>query len=690
MSPAERLASVEGFSGETERRKRLGQYFTGTSLGRVLAALAGVDKSSSVIDPMCGNGDLLVACAELGADASSMGAVDIDPIAIEACGKRLPESARVLGSAFDPGVLGRLPRLQWDLVIANPPYVRYQNISKGAGKDFPLPGAVEIRNGLISEIRMLPALDDTDRELFLKLAQGYSGLADLAVPSWILCAGLVTPGGRLALVVPEAWLTRDYATVVLYMLLRWFEIEFVVEDEHAAWFSDAQVKTTLLVAKRVPRKKGAFDSLEGRSFLRIVVSGKASGPDGPCSRLGQGKKEPERSFAKDARKWLSSGTGCEDDMVRAYHVPLSRIAANLRSSCSKQKWFAHMGESLEEEDSGPVVPHELEEWMARSPCAPRPVSLSSLGVSTGQGLRTGANSFFYAEIAEDGTIVFDKLLPGAGCHAPADIALPAVRKQEDLPSGFVVEPKTVRGRVLNLRHHALPEDIRSAGSIAASAYNEIPADLAGIVRTAALLPFGDGGKPKRIWELSAVAPNIRKGNPDKGEPPRFWYMLPDFARRHLPDLLMPRINTGSPRAWLNKDARCVIDANFATLWTDGPGPDKHALLAFLNSAWTAVALEHSAAVMGGGALKVEAAHLRRLPVPPMDAEILSRLSAFGKRLARAKTAKTIDGLLEKIDRTVISAALGREASDDDVKTLRGLAAEGRIKRRKHKNKKGFE
>ncbi|TXH00731.1 MAG: SAM-dependent methyltransferase [Rhodocyclaceae bacterium] len=684
MTPAEKLASVEGFAGEAERRKRLGQYFTGTSLGRVLAALADVGKSSAVMDPMCGNGDLLAACAELGADVSSMGAMDIDPIAIQACGQRLPDAARVLGSAFDPGVLGRLPRLQWDLVIANPPYVRYQSMSKGSGKDFPLPGAVEIRNGLISEIGMLPSLDDTDKELFLKLAQGYSGLADLAVPSWILCAGLVAPGGRLALVVPESWLSRDYATVVHYMLLRWFEIEFVVEDEHAAWFSDAQVKTTLLVAKRVPRRKGAFDFPEGKSFMRIAVSGKASGPSGPCSRLGHGKKEPERSFAKDARGWLSSGTGCEDDMVRAYHVPLSRVAANLRGSCSKQKWFAHMGETLE--DSGPVVPHELEEWTARSPGAPRPVSLSSLGVSAGQGLRTGANSFFYAETAEDGTMVFDKLVPGAVCHAPADIALPAIRKQGDLPSGFVVEPETAPGRVLDLRRHALPEDIRFAGASAASAYDEIPEGLARIVRTAAHFPFGDEGEPKRIWELSAVAPNIRKGKPDEGTPPRFWYMLPDFARRHMPDLLMPRINTGSPRAWLNKDARCVIDANFATLWTDGPGPDKHALLALLNSAWTAATLEYSAAVMGGGALKVEAAHLRRLPVPPMDAEIISRLSAFGKRLARAKTAKTIDGLLEKIDRTVISAALGREAGDDDVKTLRGLAAEGKTKREKHKNK----
>lgn len=683
MSPAERLASMEGFSGESERRKRLGQYFTGTGLGRVLAALAGVEKSVTVLDPMSGNGDLLASCVELGAAPSFMGAMDIDPIALEACGQRLPDVACVLGSAFDPRVLGKLPRLQWDLVIANPPYVRYQSISKGSGKDFPLPGTVEIRNGLLSEIDMLPALDETDKELFRKMVMGYSGLADLAVPSWILCAGLVAPGGHLALVVPESWLSRDYAAVVHYMLLRWFEIEFVVEDEHAAWFSDAQVKTTLLVAKRVPRRKGAFDFPEGESFLRIAVSGKASGSAGPCSRLSHGKREPEKLFAREARGWFSSGTGHEDEMVRAYHVPIARVASNLHGACSKQKWFALMGETSS--DAGPVIPHELEEWLARSPSSLPPVSLSSLGVNAGQGLRTGANSFFYAEKTKDGVLVFKKLFPGAVCPEMPGIALPVVRRQGDLPSGFSVETGSTPGRLLDLRRHALPEDILSAGNVAAAAYDEMPSFLAGLVRTAGLADFGDEGETKRIWELSAVAPNIRKGRPEEGEPPRFWYMLPDFARRHRPDILMARINTGSPKAFLNKDAGCVIDANFATLWTEG-GIDKHALLALLNSTWTAAVLEYSAAVMGGGALKVEAAHLRRLPVPQMDAEVVSLLSDLGKMLARAKTAKTIEGLLEKIDSTTASAALGREASEDDVNALRGLAVAGRTKREKHKKK----
>ena len=684
MSPAQKLSAMEGFASDTERRKRLGQYFTGTGLGRVLSALAGVGKNDFVIDPMAGSGDLLAACMEMGASPSRMGAMEIDPIALETCGKRLPETKRILGSAFDPRNLAKLPRLQWDLVITNPPYVRYQSISKGSGRDFPLPGAVEVRNGLLAEIDMLSALDATDKDLFRKMAQGYSGLADLAVPSWILSAGLVTPGGRLALVVPESWLSRDYAAVIHYLLLRWFEIEFIVEDEHAVWFSDAQVKTTLLVAKRVPRRSATFDFPKNKSFIRITISGQASGPSGPCSRLRQEQKNPEKAFAREARHWLASRARHEDDMVKAYPVQLSRVASNLRGACAKQRWIASMGEPLG--DDGPVIPHELDEWLARSVSASRLVSLSALGVSVGQGLRTGANSFFYAE-DKRGTLIFDKLYPGATCPATPEIAHPVVRKQSDLPSGYVVRPETTAGRVLDLREHALPEDISPGGKVAAKAYSEMPSLLAKIVRKAGLIDFGGEMDTKRIWELSAVAPNIRNGKPDGNGPPRFWYMLPDFSRRHRPDLLMPRINSACPKAYLNEGARCVIDANFATLWIDGDGPDKHAVLALLNSAWTAAVLEHTAAVMGGGALKIEAAHLRRLPVAHMQSDVFANLASLGKKLSRAKTAKAVSNLLDTIDCVIASAALGREADEDDVKALREVAAAGRAKRKKHKNKK---
>ncbi|WP_047482246.1 Eco57I restriction-modification methylase domain-containing protein [Vibrio campbellii] len=679
------MALAEGFINESARRKRLGQYFTGTQLGRVLAALSYGDKAVSIIDPMSGSGDLLAACAELGAAPLSMGALDIDPIALESCRERLPEASCVLGSAFSPTSLKKLPQLQWDLVITNPPYVRYQTNSKSTGKEFPLPGASEVRTTLLSSIDMLPCLDEIDKELFRKMVKGYSGLADLAVPSWILCAGLVAPGGRLALVVPESWLSRNYATVVHYMLLRWFEIEFIVEDEHAVWFPDAQVKTTLLVAKRIPRRDEGLNFSSEASFLKIAISGKASGPKGPCSLLRQGKANPEKSFAEEARKWLQLGDIHNDDMVRAVHVPLARVSSNLQSVCVKQKWYRSLGESSGQ--TGSSLPHELEEWLKRSSSAHSPVSLASLGVHTGQGLRTGANNFFYGEQLADGLIVFEKLFPLRKWVIPDDIAIPVIRKQADLPSGFVVSEKCTPGRVLDLRQHAMPRDIGFGGELAAEAYDEVPDSVSEMLSATELQNFGKNDETKRIWELSAVAPNVRKGNPEKNIPPRFWYMLPDFARRHRPNLLIARVNTGTPKAYLNEDSRCIIDANFSTLWIDEESNlDEYVLLALLNSAWAAAALELTSSVMGGGALKVEATHLRRLPFPPLEAHTLSELNVLGKELARLASDTQIIPLFERIDILVASASLGRKASDEDVIALRALAETGRSKRGSHRKR----
>ncbi len=41
-----------------------------------------------------------------------------------------------------------------------------------------------------------------EKTVWSALASGYSGLADLSVPSWLLAALLVRPGGRIAIVAP--------------------------------------------------------------------------------------------------------------------------------------------------------------------------------------------------------------------------------------------------------------------------------------------------------------------------------------------------------------------------------------------------------------------------------------------------------------------------------------------------------
>ena len=81
----------------------------------------------------------------------------------------------------------------------------------------------------------------------------------------------------------------------------------------------------------------------------------------------------------------------------------------------------------------------------------------------------------------------------------------------------------------------------------------------------------------------------------------------------------------------------MIDANFSTLWIEASTETslaRAALLALLSSAWAAAVFESTGTVMGGGALKLEATHLRRVLLPRPDEDAEAALVELGESLSR--------------------------------------------------------
>ncbi len=635
---------------EAARRKRLGQFFTGDRLSSLLAELAAAGSCSTIVDPMAGSGDMLVASLRAGARPTVLAAVEIDPRAALRARERLADTPTAhvsVGNAFDHRAWEGLPA-EWDLVITNPPYVRYQSGSRGT---LAIPDARDVRRGLLSLLAVGPPSDGDDASAFQAAAREYSGLADLAVPSWILAASRVRVGGRLAIVVPNTWLTRDYATPVLNLLRQFFEIEYVVDDHDASWFEDALVRTSLVVAKRIDAMKAKTQST---GYLRVQIAREAADQRSLVGKAFPRAKNPEAALARWAAQLRrTTSTSAERVGIQAAWSDGTDLRRE-RTPARPARVTSSAG--VDELRSAVHIPEVLRTLTGES--AWLDSTVGDLGWNVGQGLRSGANDFFYVRLNDDGSCR-SSLLPRRDLELPPDVLLPAIRQQRDLP-GTGSRVVDTRWRLVWLADWALDEDAkRHVGS--ERNWRVMSGDLELLVRTAAMTRHAHSGV--LLPELSAVRTNARESDGKA----RFWYQLPPLAPRHSPDLLIARVNGATPRAWLNPECRKVVDANFSSLWPVSPdAAPPLAVLAILNSVWARAAFEAMGTVMGGGALKLEASHLRRVPLPRLDDKSIARLEGFGAELVSADGTDAKDAidhlLLSKIQRGNPETLRGRLAA----------------------------
>lgn len=614
---------------DASRKKALGQYFSGRGVGRLLAALAQAHSARRIIDPMVGSGDLLASCLEVGASPASLVGVDLDPKAVNQAERALsgaPGLSLSVGNAFGTSY----PEPQFDLVITNPPYIRYQ--SQGLVEGLEIPLAAEVRTGLLAVIQSRSDMTSADRKTFARAAESYPGTADLAVPAWILCASLVAEGGALAVVAPQAWLTRNYAQPVRELLDDVFELEYLVEDGDASWFDDALVRTQLVVARR-RRSRGAKSVVIARATRSLGSSGSFTGdlPD-------------EKAVAERLRD-------VSDSTPQA-------ITRGLTAHRERATWLASRGVTGH-------VPSRVRSAIGDLDLQSSLRTLASYGWQAGQGLRTGANDFFYVEAADGGARPAarwgDDVLP-----FPDECLLPVVRRQADLGETCeVADSSTLPFRTLYLKGWVTASDAR----VSDVAEAPLPSSVSRWISRVAASRLNDREGAKLFPELAAVATNVRRDR--AGRQTGFWYQLPSLAPRHRPAILMARVCGAAPTAYFNT-AGAVVDANFSTLWpTDPDALESSALLALLQSAWVRANLEVSCTVLGGGALKVEAADLRRLPLPELEPAQIHSLALLGEQLKRdGRTLATLRAI-----NLVIIEALGGSQSEVAARALERLAHE---------------
>lgn len=651
------IKSKDEYISELNKKKRLGQYFTGEKLSKLLSAFAVYPEYNSIIDPMCGKADMLVAASLFNNKAELYG-IDIDAVAINAAKKNLKNSNNsadlhylYTANALSTDIIRKLPFLQFDLVITNPPYVRYQTLRNNVdGQD--LPNAEEVRRSLLEVIREIKHLDSEDKKIFTEIVKGYSGLSDLAVPSWILCCLLTKIDGRLAMVVPEAWLNRDYSYPIQYLLLKYFELEYVFEDVDRCWFNEAQVKTNLIIAKRRSRVSNLFKYYKGKQYVHIAIRkdhGDETSLIGNLVPLGENK---ELIFKNEIQQNLDKYLSGEVCQV----VEMSDTLENLAVNSKDYIWFKSIEGTYTSKNKGKqninIFPATLKKMIEESPSGF--VSLEDMGVKIGQGLRTGANKFFYVdylkEHGEYSVVKVDKIFKKDTIELPPALLAPVLRKQAELPSGFALNSSEVIGRVLIFNEVIHPKDFEEIKELGANR-QIMNNDLIDFIDEVNVTNIGSEAVPKYIPNLSAVKTN--KANM-KGHDPNtinYWYMLPKMTPRHKPVIFVPRIINQTPKFFLNTEPPTIIDANFSSIWLSIEAKiDKYGLIALLNSSWFLLVCEMLGSVMGGGALKLEATHLKKAPLPKLSDIEYEQLAILGKGLIKGDI-----GALTTIDQLITEA-----------------------------------
>ena len=608
---------MQHFNKDILKTKRYGQVFSGNQVGDLLVSLLPEGLSvKSIIDPMVGQGDLLRAANEKYPLAEKIRGIDIDEDIQEACSRNIPKADIVIADAFKSKETSISDG--WDLVITNPPYVRYQTLK--SNPSIGLPNASEIRESLIHHISKSRILDTEEKQMYLKISKQYSGLSDMAVPSWILCASIVKQGGYLAMVVPETWLNRDYALPIHYLLLRCFEIVAIARDVEAKWFKDAEVKTCLVICKR---KKNSSINSQCKKTMFLEIGTKVAGPFSLVDNLVyEGLKGNNAITRIIETKAEFACNGFSSNKREP-----SELFPGLLSALSKQKWICD--EDRTESANYSIIPNEIKDIVGNNENVEY-VSLQDLGWSVGQGLRTGANDFFYAELMSEKPtpILQSSAWYGQKIQLSNCCYRKALKKRSDI-DGLVVDYSKTKNCIIYIQHHARQADLLKLSPRVKSNFNLIDSDLEKYISVSE--KYVCPSKKKSFKDFSAVITNEKKTT-DGYE--RFWYMLPPLSKRHIPDLCISRVCSVSPETlFINHtfNEEIVVDANFITLWN----PDYKSQMvgfALLNSSWAKLFLEITGTAMGGGALKLEASQIRRVVFPRISCENEVLLEQIGKSI----------------------------------------------------------
>lgn len=211
-------------------RKARGAFFTPEPLARYITDWAVRSVEDRILEPSCGEAAFLLAAVDRLAvlEATSSGQTllpHLDGVELHAdsaqAARELLTAAGVEATVTVGDFFEVKPGPQYDAVIGNPPYVRYQDFT---GESRSRSRAAALRAGV-----------------------ALTGLASSWAAFTVHAAQFLKPGGRLGLVLPAELMTVNYAASVRRFLLQHFrQVDLVAFDERV--FPGVLEEVVLLLA----------------------------------------------------------------------------------------------------------------------------------------------------------------------------------------------------------------------------------------------------------------------------------------------------------------------------------------------------------------------------------------------------------------------------------------------------------